>query len=78
MGRVVGALPGCRVLCVYLRGRNQQSWSSVPERGDRFDVAIREIEPKTDHAGLRGSRDLVRQVVKTLHEMEQEYFDGRE
>ena len=78
VGRVIRLVPNCRVLCVYLRGRRQQSWSFLPERKDRFDVAIREIEPKTDHAGLRGSRDLVRQVVKTLHEMEQEHFDGRE
>jgi 1-acyl-sn-glycerol-3-phosphate acyltransferase len=78
VGRVIRLVPKCRVLCVYLRGRRQQTWSFVPEKGDRFDVAIREIEPKTDHAGLRGSRDLVRQVVKTLHEMEQEHFDGRQ
>jgi hypothetical protein len=50
----------------------------VPERGDRFYAAVSEIEPKTDATGLRGSRELVRQVVRRLAEMETEYFDGRE
>jgi len=78
VGRVIRSVPGCRVLCVYLRGRKQEGYSAVPLRGDRFDVSLREIEPKTDFDGLRGSRDLVRQVVRTLHEMEREHFDDRQ
>jgi len=78
VGRVIRSVPDCRVLCVYLRGRRQAEYSAVPERGDRFFVAVSEIEPKTDASGLRGSRDLVRQVVKKLSEMETGYFDGRE
>jgi len=78
VGRVIRLVPRCRVLCVYLRGERQRSWSQIPERGDRFYVAINEIEPKTDAGGLRGSRDLVEQVVRKLHEMEEEYFDDRQ
>jgi hypothetical protein len=66
------------VLCVYLRGEGQKEFSFVPERGDRFYAAVSELEPKTDASGLRGSRELVRQVVRRLAEMEMEYFDGRE
>jgi len=78
VGRVIRSVPDCRVLCVYLRGAHQSAFSAVPERGDRFYAAVSEIEPKTDAAGLRGSRELVRQVVRRLSEMETEYFDGRE
>lgn len=78
VGRVIRSVHGCRVLCVYLRGDRQRGYSGLPARGDRFSVALCEIEPKTDDRGLRGSRDLVRQVVGKLREMEQEYFDGRQ
>ena len=57
VGRLVKAVPGCRVLCVYLRGARQESWSDLPARGERFRVALAALEPKTDAAGLRGSLD---------------------
>ena len=70
VGRVIGGLPGCHVLCVYLRGRAQESWGRMPARGDRFLVDMRCIEPKSDHRGMRRSRDLSRQVVTELERME--------
>jgi 1-acyl-sn-glycerol-3-phosphate acyltransferase len=78
VGRIIRSVSDCRVLCVYLRGAKQAGYSVAPERGDRFYAALSEIEPKTDADGLRGSRDLVRQVVRKLADMETEYFDGRE
>ena len=78
VGRVVRAVPGCRVLCVYLRGERQTQYSAIPARNDRFHVALRAIEPKSDHAGLRGSRDIARQITTQLAEMEREHLDGRQ
>ena len=78
VGRIVGALPGCRVLCVYLRGRKQETWSQVPVRGDVLDVDITCIEPKSDTRGVRRSRDFSRQIVAQLASMERKYFDGRQ
>ena len=77
VGRLVGSLPGCRVLCVYLRGEGQESWSDLPRRGERFHVAVALIEPKSDQRGLRGSLDVARQITAQLAEMERHYFDGR-
>jgi 1-acyl-sn-glycerol-3-phosphate acyltransferase len=77
VGRIVRALPGCRVACVYLRGDGQQSWSVRPRAGERFRVSLEVIEPKSDHRGLRGSLDVTRQILQKLHEMEQRHFDGR-
>lgn len=72
VGRVVAALPGCRVLCVYLRGDAQESWSTIPARGDSFRLALECIEPKSDHRGARRSRDLARQITARLASLEQE------
>jgi len=77
VGRIVRSIPRCRVLCVYLRGDRQEQYSVAPARGDRLRASISFVEAKTDHAGLRGSRDVARQIVTRLSEMEQEYFGGR-
>ena len=75
VGRIVKSVPGCRVLCVYLRGERQRGHSGVPARGDRL-LRSRSpaLEPKSDHAGLRGSRDVARQIAARLAEMEREHF----
>lgn len=73
VGRIVGSFPDCRVLCVYLRGEGQESWSDFPRRGERFRVHASLLEPKTDHSGLRGSLDLSRQIVSRLAELERRH-----
>ncbi len=78
VGRIVGALPRCRVLCVYMRGRDQTTWGAVPKRGELLDIDIECIEPKSDSRGVRRSRDFARQIVAQLASMERKYFDGRE
>jgi hypothetical protein len=77
VGRIVNALPGCRVLCVYLRGDGQEGYTDLPRRGERFRVSVACIEPKSDQRGLRGSLDVARQITTRLYEMERRYFDGR-
>jgi len=78
VGRIIGAIPACRVLCVYLRGREQETMSATPKRGERFDVELACIEPKSDHRGARRSRDLAQQVVAQLARMEQNYFEQKQ
>ena len=77
VGRIVGAVPGTRVLCVYMRGRAQTSFGVVPASGDTLDVALSCIEPKSDARGGRRSRDLAAQIVRRLMQMEKEHFDAR-
>ena len=76
VGRIVKNVPGCRVLCVYLRGRRQESYTNLPRRGDHLQTRLACIEPKTDHAGLRGSRDIARQILSQIAELEREHFDA--
>lgn len=77
VGRVVGSVPGCRVLCVYLRGRRQETWSDFPARGDVMEVSMSCIEPKSDSRGVRRSRDLAQQIVRELMRMEAEHLRDR-
>jgi hypothetical protein len=74
VGRIVKSVPGCRVLCVYLRGERQRDYSDLPARGDRLWISLSALEPKSDHAGLRGSRDVARQIAARLAEMERDHF----
>ncbi len=78
VGRIVRSLPGCRVLCVYLRGDRQVGYSKIPARGDRFHVELESFEPKSDQRGLRGSLDISDQILNRLAAMEQRHFDDRQ
>ncbi len=78
VGRLVNHVPGCRVFCVYLRGRRQETWGGSPRRGEIFDVRGSTLEPKTDHKGLRGSVEVSRQIVRRLADMERSHFDDRQ
>ena len=76
VGRIVKSVPGCRVLCVYLRGEAQHAYSGMPARGDKLRARIAWLEPKTDRRGLRGSLDVSRQILVRLAELEREHFDA--
>lgn len=77
VGRLVKDVEGCRVLCVYLRGDAQRTWSNLPAAGDTFTMVTRFVEPRTELRGPRASRDLATQIVRHLAEMEGEYFAAR-
>ena len=77
VGRILTSVPGCPPLCVYLRGDRQQTWSTVPARGDSFYIDFVVGELHSDHSGMRRSRDFSRQIVDRLVGMEEEYFAGR-
>jgi hypothetical protein len=78
VGRIVGAVPGCRVLCIYMRGRAQQTWGDFPTKGDVMDVSLACIEPKSDAKGVRRSRDIAQQIIRQLERMEETHFDARQ
>lgn len=70
VGRLLRAVPGCRVLCVHLRGEGQAAFSDFPRRGERFHVSLSCFEPKTERAGLRGAVELSSQVLGELARLE--------
>ncbi len=74
VGRIISSVRGCQALCVYMRGDRQESWSTIPARGDSFYVDFELFEPNSEHSGLRRSRDFAVQVVEHLARMEERYF----
>jgi len=60
-----------------LRGRHQATFTDYPVPGERFRVALSLISPTSEHDGLRGSRDIARQILSELAAMERRYFDAR-
>lgn len=75
VGRFVDDHPDCRVLCVYLRGDDQVTYSYFPVRGERFTMLIEPFVPvRTGLQGLRAQRDYARQIIYVLARMEEKYF----
>lgn len=70
----LGAQP--RVLCVYLRGLRQNTYSTIPHKGETFYLDYQVIEPTSEARGLRAQRDISRQIVQTLADMEHAFFTG--
>lgn len=77
VGRLVKANPDCQVLCIYLRGAAQGTWTKRPATGETFRMQLDCFEPTTDKKGMRGTLDLNAQILGRLHAMEQVHFDGR-
>ncbi len=74
VGRLVNQVKDCSVICVYLRGNNQESYSSIPRRGSRFYLNMELIKPKSEFRGLKATRDVSSQIIEKLVLMEQSYF----
>ncbi|HMA66940.1 MAG TPA: lysophospholipid acyltransferase family protein [Desulfosalsimonadaceae bacterium] len=74
VGRLYCKTPGCRVLCLYLRGDRQESYSSVPAFGEKFCISVSECQPHTQQKGLRAQRECAAQIVGCLAEMEEDWF----
>jgi hypothetical protein len=75
---MIGALGRCRVLCVYVRGEHQDEFSDLPRRGERFHVRVACVRPTSKLDGMRRTRDLSQQVVRTLAKLERSHFDARQ
>lgn len=74
VGLLANRAPQATVLCIYLRGTSQSSYSTVPERDQEFHVELRPIRPQSTATGLRAARALSVQVMDTLQHMEDRYF----
>ncbi len=74
-GAILEAHPELRVLCVYLRGAHQKTYGNYPRRDERFFLDMAETNPQTSVRGLRAHRELSRQIILTLKEMENGYFE---
>ncbi|MFO8111059.1 MAG: lysophospholipid acyltransferase family protein [Desulfosalsimonadaceae bacterium] len=76
-GRLFLKTPGCRVMCIYLRGDGQHTYSNFPRCRETFSMFVEECFPKTRLKGLRAQRDCAGQIVRHLAGMEKQYFASR-
>ena len=75
IGRFIKDHPHCRVMCLYLRGEGQDTYSTLPKFGEQITVAMEELEiERTAAEGLRVQREYASQIIRRLAQMEEQYF----
>ncbi|MDR3608096.1 MAG: lysophospholipid acyltransferase family protein [Oligoflexia bacterium] len=73
-GKIIAEVPGCRVICAYLRSDLQDGMSNYPPRGSRFYLKLREIEPRFTPGDRNAPTEVTRQIGETIQSMENEFF----
>jgi len=76
VGRLYTQNENCRVLCLYLRGNGQDTWSSIPKPGERFTAAAAVLKPEPGARGLRAQRACAEEIMDKLIEMEEAWLRG--
>ena len=75
IGRFIKDFPRCRVMCLYLRGDEQSSYSTIPKLGERFTLTMEVFDPeRTAAEGLRAQREYAAQIIRRLVRMEEQHF----
>ena len=75
VGRLIANATDCWVMCVYLRGDDQKTYSNIPEFGEHFTIKIETFSPDMKNRGLKAQRSCARQIIEHLSRMEKDYFD---
>lgn len=75
VGRFIQDVPDCKIMCMYLRGDKQYSYSLIPAWGDKFYAEIEVLQPlPVEQEGLRAQRLYAAQIIERLAQMEESYF----
>lgn len=77
VGKIISRMDRCNVLCVYLRGEHQETYSNYPRRGSRFRLEMQLISPASRKTGRDAYLEIVGQIGTTIHGMETAYFASR-
>jgi len=75
VGRLIAHSPDCGVMCIYLRGDGQTTYSNIPQFGECFTIKIEAFKPVMEGRGLKKQRECSRQIVEQLALMEKDYID---
>lgn len=75
VGNILKDFDDYQVVTIYIRGESQVGHSGFPKKGDQIYLDIDCITPKSDKSGMRAARDISKQVILKLKEMEEKYFD---
>ncbi|OPY19300.1 MAG: 2-acyl-glycerophospho-ethanolamine acyltransferase [Syntrophus sp. PtaB.Bin075] len=75
IGQLIDSCKECKVLCIYLRGDSQHTYSNLPRWGEKFSVLIDIMEPvSTELTGRRAHRHYAAQSIQQLALLEESYF----
>jgi len=75
VGRFVKKVENCKVMCMYLRGDKQDSYSIIPAWGEKFSVQMEVFTPELiEGSDLRVQREYAMQIIDRLAQMEENYF----
>jgi hypothetical protein len=75
VGRFVKDVADCKIMCIYLRGDKQKTYSTIPAWGEKFSMAMEVLTlARTGDSGLRAQREYAAQIIDRLAEMEEKYF----
>lgn len=77
VGELVQQHPQAKVLCIYMRGDEQDTWGKWPEFGTALEADIRELTIGSFDEGRKGARDISLKIIQELIAMENEYFGRR-
>lgn len=75
VGRFIKNVENCKIMCMYLRGDKQDSYSVIPAWGEKFSVTIEIFKPqRVQGSELRVQREYATQIIDRLVKMEDEYL----
>jgi 1-acyl-sn-glycerol-3-phosphate acyltransferase len=75
-GKIISSLENPQILCLYLRGDKQESFSNYPPKNSRFHLKMKLLTPVVtgEISNKRASVEVVKQIGWALKEMENEFF----
>lgn len=77
-GKILTSLENARVLCIYLRGDKQETFSNYPPKGSSFHMRMKLIEPNVSEGSKkRASINAVREIGAVIEQMESDYLASK-
>lgn len=78
VGRFISNCEDCKILCIYMRGDGQYSYSTIPKLGERFSISADVLVPEiAEQNRLRDQRYYAEKIINRLAQMEEVYFVAR-
>ncbi len=75
VGKIIASLEDARVLCIYLRSPQQESFSNYPPKQSCFKLKMKLIAPEIDRTSKKqASIAAVREIGHTIKLLENEFF----
>lgn len=76
VGKIAASLEKASILCMYLRGDKQETYSNYPPKNSSFNLQMKLIAPEisAEISKKQASVEIVRQIGATIKKMENGYF----